>query len=81
MFWTKKKTQPVMFHCWLACPKSKQCQLWVELNNRVVLEDGSVKNVPEGRCSIAWIPTLLIEIKGSLQNERTNEKVSGEAGK
>jgi len=55
MFWEKKD-------CIYNCLKEK-CPQWVILNNSVKLENGETKNTPEGRCAIAWIPQLLIELR------------------
>ena len=56
----------LIMNCVKYCGKQK-CPQWVILNHNVVDSKGGFKVVPEGKCAIAWIPSLLIEINQSLQ--------------
>ena len=47
--------------------KGKECTHWVVLSG--VSKEGKVNN--EGRCSAAWIPTLLIELKLAIEKKST----------
>lgn len=48
--------------CVYNCLK-EECPKWVILTNSTKLENGETKNTSEGRCAIAWIPQLLIELR------------------
>lgn len=76
MFWDNwfcKKDKYIVVDCAFNCIKEK-CPKWVVLNHTITLENGETKNVPEGKCAIAWIPTLLIELKQSLKQPDTWDK-------
>ena len=47
--------------CVYNCLKEK-CPLWVSLTTSYK-EDGTDKHKSEGRCTFAWIPQLLIELR------------------
>ena len=68
-FWGKSREekQVVVLGCIHTCPKSTKCPLWLILENTIVFDDGRPEEKKsEGRCSIAWIPTLMIEIKKTI---------------
>jgi len=46
------------------CPKSTDCPLWIVLTNIITLSTGEVKNELVGKCAFAWLPQLLVELKG-----------------
>lgn len=41
------------------CPATSECPWWVELTA------GSEKH---GRCAVAWLPVLIVELKGVIAN-------------
>ncbi len=47
-----------------ACSKEK-CPLWVTFENKIIVE-GKDQVKPESKCSLAWTPQLLIEMRNSL---------------
>lgn len=60
--------------CGLNCPRdSRKCPKYVELFNHTKTESGEIKTTSEGRCAIAWIPTLLIELKQTIEKVISNE--------
>lgn len=76
MFWQKKKlkepeTIVVIKDCVVHCKdgllpgKTERCPRWVILTNNYVVE-GKPVSKEEGKCAIAWIPSLLIEIRQAL---------------
>lgn len=69
-FSKKQEDRYIVVDCALSCQKEK-CPKWVILNQNIVLEGGETKAVPEGRCAIAWIPTLLIELKQAMKQPDT----------
>ncbi len=44
--------------------KEKECPLWVKL----YLNTTDGKSKEEHKCAIAWIPTILVELKKEKQN-------------
>ena len=64
LFWKKK--MPELTDCVYFCLKEK-CPKWVILNNIITLDNGQTETKTEGRCAIAWIPTLLVELKGVIK--------------
>jgi hypothetical protein len=56
MFFSNQKS------CIYNCLKEK-CPLWVVLTNTYTLENGESKKELEGKCTFAWIPQLLVELK------------------
>jgi hypothetical protein len=57
----KKEPKYIVVDCALNCIKEK-CPKWVILNQNIIDAEGNKKVVPEGKCAIAWIPTLMIEL-------------------
>lgn len=55
----------------LKCPRTKkkclknECALWVEL----VVDNPKQGKQKQGRCSIAWIPVLLVEIREATERK------------
>lgn len=69
MFGFKKKPKMpefVLMNCVKDCGKEK-CPQWVILHHKIKDEKGEIKDVPEGRCAMAWIPVMLTEVNNSLQ--------------
>lgn len=70
MFWKKKnETKYIVIDCAFNCIKEK-CPKWVVLNHFVTDDKGNTKNVPEGKCAVAWIPYLMIELLGKNANKK-----------
>ena len=52
------------------CPQTKEdcqegsCALWVKMN---VTTDNPDEKKEQGRCSIAWIPILLVELRVAIE--------------
>jgi hypothetical protein len=74
MNWFKKKeevkTREKIFivECGLNCPRdSRKCPKYIEFLNHTKTESGEIKTTSEGRCAIAWLPTLLIELNQTIQ--------------
>jgi hypothetical protein len=65
MFFKKKKEPKyVVVDCAFNCIKDR-CPKWVILNRNIIInETGEKKVIPEGKCAIAWIPELMIELLG-----------------
>lgn len=66
--WMKKKEEPkdrvFIIDCGTNCPRDeKKCPKWVVMYQHIKNEDGTTKDIADGRCAIAWIPVLLIELK------------------
>jgi hypothetical protein len=59
---SKKKVSGGNSNCVYNCLKEK-CPKWVVLTNIIKLDNGEVKNELQGKCAIAWIPQLLIELR------------------
>lgn len=71
MFGFEKKQKTIekpnfYFSCVYNCLKDK-CPLWITLTTTHVLEDKTIKKEMEGKCTFAWIPTLLIEVKDRIK--------------
>lgn len=70
----KQEEKYIIIDCAFNCSKEK-CPKWVVLNHVITLENGDKKAVPEGRCALAWIPNLLVELKQTLiQNDTRDNK-------
>jgi hypothetical protein len=69
LFGKKREDKFIVVDCSFNCPREK-CPKWVILNHSVTSEDGTVKNIPEGKCALAWLPILLVELKESLQGKQ-----------
>jgi hypothetical protein len=65
MFWKKDKPSYIVVDCAFNCLKEK-CPKWVILDQKITQEDGAISNIQTGKCAIAWIPLLLIELKESM---------------
>lgn len=69
MFWSKPKAKEgksvVLASCVYQCLQDK-CPLWVVLYNHLE-RDGKIEAVPEGKCAVAWIPTVLTEINNNIK--------------
>lgn len=51
-------------------PGERMCPKWVILNmNYKNKETGEITVRPEGKCAMAWIPSLLVELKEVLQKK------------
>lgn len=59
--------------CVRDCQKEK-CPVWVTLNNSYVDEKGNKTEKMEGRCAIAWLPQMFIEVKHVLMEIRDGKK-------
>lgn len=79
MFWDKKKkyekdTFVVVNDCAMHCKegmlpgRDERCPKWVILNMNYIVEDKPTTK-QEGKCAIAWIPTLLVELRQSLDRQ------------
>ena len=79
-FFKKKEKLPdfVLMNCVKNCGHSK-CPQWVILHTNKVNDKGETESKPEGRCSVAWLPTVLIDINQSLV--RLNETIKAKAEK
>lgn len=69
MFWNKKKPESPKGPA-LACVhhgvcSKDRCPLWVSLNVPINKDNKMVDNF-EGRCTLAWTPQLLIELRGQI---------------
>lgn len=73
----KKQDKYIVVDCSFNCTKEK-CPKWVVLNHTVALKDGTIKDVPEGRCAIAWLPTLIIELNKAITAGKTLDKSQSE---
>jgi len=68
----KKKQQEQLpqfeiMNCVKACPRDeKKCPLWTVMYHKIKNTDGKEHTKAEGRCSIAWIPYLMVEFKNEL---------------
>ena len=50
--------------------RKERCPKWVVLiDNQIDPKTQEKKSIPTGRCAIAWIPTLLVEIKEALKQK------------
>lgn len=73
----KKKEGPVIIikDCSVYCRdgylpgEEKRCPRWV-IMKRTYLIDGKSQENCEGRCAIAWIPDILIELKDALLSKK-----------
>lgn len=54
------------YECAQNCTKEK-CSHWLVLSEETKMEDGKITRKDVGKCSIDWIPTLLIELKKSIE--------------
>ena len=63
MFWKKKEAKPnfIVIDCVNNCLKEK-CPKWVILYHNITDENGKVTQKQEGKCAMAWVPSLLTEI-------------------
>jgi len=66
---TKKKGTPtiVIADCALAC-KKEQCPKWVILTQKFIDKDNKEVSMSIGKCAIAWLPNLLIELNTSIKS-------------
>jgi hypothetical protein len=65
----KKGQDIVVTSCVYNCLKEK-CPLWAVLNTTYQDEKtGEPKVKSEGRCSIAWLPTLLVELRQAIDKK------------
>ena len=55
----------------MICPLTKDkcvkddCPWWVKLMSN---------KIEQGRCVIAWLPVLLVELRGAIENNREDKK-------
>ena len=71
LFRTKKKEEKmpqfVIMNCVKSCPRDeKKCPLWVVMYHKIKDSSGKEHTEAEGRCSIAWMPYLMVEFKVEL---------------
>ena len=67
IFKKKKEPQFYIMNCVKACPKDdKKCPLWMIMYRTTENEEGKKRTDAEGRCSFAWLPTLLVEINQTI---------------
>ena len=65
----------------LKCPRTKKeclknkCALWVEL----VVDNPNQGKRNQGKCSIAWIPVLLVELREAVAKLSVNQNRSLES--
>lgn len=72
MNWFRKlfnRKEVVVVDCAFNCLKDK-CPKWVVLGQRINLSDGTEQDKMEGKCAVAWIPQLLVEIRMGLQEKK-----------
>lgn len=70
MFWKTKKPSVIQKGPALSCVHTGYCSkgacpLWVGFNSTVMIE-GKKKDIAEAKCSLAWTPQLLIEMRDHL---------------
>lgn len=63
-----RKPDYIVVDCAHACLKEK-CPKWVVMYHHITTHDGKQETKQEGKCAMAWIPTLLIELKESLRTK------------
>jgi len=77
LFKKKKSVDPQFYimNCVKACPKDeKKCPLWTVMYRTSKGEDGKERTDAEGKCAVAWIPTLLVEINQTIHKGLNNGK-------
>jgi hypothetical protein len=77
MFNFFKKEKIIAVNCVFNCGKEK-CPKWIVLKTSVKSEDGSMKEVPVGRCCEVWSVFINLELKGTLEKllgDRNKHKI------
>jgi len=60
-FFQRKPSKPMYPSCVFYCLK-EECPLWV-----ILIQNFKDKGpLPQGKCAIAWLPTLMIELKQAI---------------
>ena len=66
MFWQKEEEKfqkgPALSCVHYGICSKEQCPLWVKLDSTVMVE-GKPQVVKEEKCTFAWVPSLLIELR------------------
>jgi hypothetical protein len=63
----------VLPNCVQSCGKEK-CPQWVIMYHHIKDSDGKEHTEADGRCAMAWIPVLLIELKQTIEKGQSNDK-------
>jgi len=65
----KQKEKIIVVDCAFNCMKEK-CPKWVVLYHNLIDDKGVVTKKSEGKCAMAWIPSLLIELNETLRSKQ-----------
>jgi len=66
-------TKIIIASCVRDCLKEK-CPLWVVLDDNYIDDKGNKITKLEGKCAIAWLPQMFIELKQVLTEIRDGKK-------